>query len=192
MSPPRAFFFGHSRRLFVAATVATTLLGNAACGTAVRKARPLAPYEKEQTQIFDDTIDAAAVGLDINETFDPSSDPNLDNRVRQADSIMRARVLTVSSRGDIAKPTFQLSLQTQGEAFTERKAIKSPFQLRIDSTSPSAGIVKHLESGLIGKTFIVFVREFVRADGDTELHFHISPDTKLMTKALQDASARTQ
>ena len=192
MTPPRAFFFGHSRRLFVAAAVAVAMLGNVACGASARKARPLAPYEKEQTQLFDDTIDAAAVGLDINQTFDPSADPNFDNRVRQSDAIMRARVLTVSSRGDISKPTFQLTLQTQGDPFTERRTVKSPFQLRIDSTSPSAGIVKHLESGLIGKTFIVLVREFVRADGDTELHFHISPDTKLMTKALQDSFARSQ
>lgn len=168
------------------------MLGNGACGTTVRKARPPAVYEKEQTQLFDDTIDAAAVGLDINQTFDPGADPNLDNRVRSSDAILRARILTVSSRGDISRPTFQLSLATQGEAFSEKAPVKSPFNLRVDSTGPSAGIVKHLESGLIGKTFIVFVREFVRPDGDTELHFHMSPDTKLMTKALQDAFARTQ
>lgn len=167
-------------------------LGNVGCGTTVRKVRPPSPYEKEQVQLFDDTIDAAAVGLDINQTFDPATDPNLDNRVRASDTIVRARVLTVSSRGDINKPTYQLSLATQGEAFYERNPIKSPFNLRVDSTSPSSGIVKHLESGLIGKTFIVYLREFIRPDGDTELHFHMSPDTKAVTKAIQDAYARTQ
>jgi hypothetical protein len=46
-----------------------------------------------------------------------------------------------------------------------------------------------MEQQMVGKSLIVFVRAFVRPDGDQELHFHIGPDTKEEINAVRDAAA---
>jgi hypothetical protein len=44
-----------------------------------------------------------------------------------------------------------------------------------------------MEARLIGLAFVAFVREFVRPDGDHEVHFHFAPDTKDVKLAVGDA-----
>jgi hypothetical protein len=47
--------------------------------------------------------------------------------------------------------------------------------------------MKNFESRLVGYAFIAFVREFVRPDGDRDIHFHLAPDTKDVKNAVGDA-----
>jgi hypothetical protein len=66
------------------------------------------------------------------------------------------------------------------------------FSVTIDATSPSVGILRNLQDGLVGKTFIAFVRAFVRPDGDHELHFHLAPDTKPEVAAVRASTTKSE
>jgi hypothetical protein len=66
------------------------------------------------------------------------------------------------------------------------------FALQIPQASPSAGILRAFESRLIGSTFTVFVRQFAVNEGDaaeTQLHFHIAPDSRDESEAVHAAAA---
>jgi hypothetical protein len=163
-----------------------------ACGGPKGPARPLSAYEANSKALFDDVIDPAAVGLDFDKSYAPSQDPALRERVRQADAVLRAKVMTITSRTTEGRGSYQLALVALDEQVIGPFPPASPFSVRIDESSPSNGIVKHLEGGLVGKTFIVFVKAFQRADGDQELHAHLSPDTKATARAISDAQAKDE
>ena len=86
----------------------------------------------------------------------------------------RARVSTVTGKVSSGNRSYQISFQT-----VERLAGKHPvgddFVVQVDKESPSIGIVRTMEGELVGKTLIVFVKEFAH-DGDRDLHFHASAD----------------
>ncbi len=77
------------------------------------------------------------------------------------------------------------TLQSLAGQFTPAET----FEVTVGPTSPSAGILKHMEAEFVGKTFVAFVRAFVRPDGDQELHFHFAPDSKEEIAAVKDAAA---
>ena len=62
------------------------------------------------------------------------------------------------------------------------------FELNVGTASPSAGLLKGLEGQIVGKTFVAFVRAFVRPDGDQELHFHLAADSKIEVASVRDAA----
>jgi hypothetical protein len=176
----------------VIAVSAASLAFSLACGEAKGPKRPLPAYEAQAKVLFDDVIDPAAVGLDFDKSYAPGQDPALRERVRQADAVLRAKVMTITSRTTEGRGSYQLALVALDDQLIGPFPPASPFLMRIDESSPSNGIVKHLEGGLVGKVFIVFVKAFQRADGDQELHAHLSPDTKATARAISDAQAKDE
>ncbi|NOU33912.1 MAG: hypothetical protein HOO96_38965 [Polyangiaceae bacterium] len=159
-----------------------------ACGPAAAN-RPLPAYAGKITTLFDDTIEPSAVGMDLDKSYDPATDPQFRERTRDADAVLRVRILTVTARTSEAHSVYQLSMSAVGDEMVGKYPPKSPFNVRIDEKSVSIGLVKNLESGLVGKTFVIFVKEFVLADGDKELHFHLAPDSKAVIHAVSDSLA---
>ena len=148
--------------------------------------RPLPSWAGHQVEVFDDTIEPAAVGLDLDKGYTPRGDPMLRERAQLADGILRVKVTTVTAKTDGPDSVFHLGLNS-----LEKLAGKNPppaqFTVAIGKASESYGIMRSMESRLVGKDFVAFIREFARPDGDRELHFHFAPDSKDVKAAVGDA-----
>jgi hypothetical protein len=154
--------------------------------------RPLPPYVGHATELFDDGIDPTAVGF----PGDPSGSPLGDNRVRErtqiGDAVVRARVRTVTSKVEDRGNSWQIGFHVV-ERLGGAGPLEADFTVPVLASDPAAGIVHAFEARLIGKTFIVFVREFSHAgspQGDPgDLRFHVSGDTPDENKAVRAAVA---
>ena len=165
-----------------------------ACGGPAAKApgRPLPSYAGHATELFDDGIDARAVGLELEgRGVAPRSDTLLRERTQVGDAVMRVRIDTVTSRGDGVSERFDLGLRVL-DKIAGAEDIPEEFTVRVDKNSPSVGIVKSFQGRLGGKIFIAFLREFVRSDGDSESHFHLSRDGRDVEAAVREAAALGQ
>jgi len=180
------------RRRAVQARLAAGALVLAAsgCGSSGRESsapgRPLPSYGGHAAQVFDDGIEPAAVGMDFERAYLPKTDQALRERSQLSDGVLRVRVSTVTAKKDGPESIYQVGLHT-----VEKLAGQNPpaedFTVTISKGSDSFGILKSMEARLIGVPFVAFVREFVRSDGDREIHFHFAPDTKDVKLAVGDA-----
>lgn len=172
----------------LASGLALALLGTG-CGSskdANAPSRPLPTYAGRAAELFDDSIEPAAVGLDFDKSYLPKSDPLLRERTQLGDAVVRVRVSTVTAKNDGPATTYQVGLVTL-EKIAGDHPPPATFTVQIDKTSEAHGIMKNLESRLVGYLFVAFVREFVRPDGDRDIHFHLTPDTKEVRAAVTDA-----
>lgn len=162
----------------------------AGCGTTAKDAasanRPLPGYSGRSADLFDDSIEPAAVGLDFDRGYAPRTDPSLRERAQTGDAVLRVRVATVTAKKDGPEAVYQLGLHTV-EKVAGGHAPDLDFTVTIGKSSESHGIMKSFESRLVGYSFVAFVREFVRPDGDHEVHFHLAPDTKEVKLAVNEA-----
>jgi hypothetical protein len=161
----------------------------AACGNgkdADSPGRPVTPYAGRQADLFDDTIEPAAVGLDFDKGYAPRVDKTLRERAQVGDAVLRVRVATVTAKKDGPDATYQLGLHTV-EKLAGKNAPPGDFTVQINKASESHGIMKNFESRLVGYAFVAFVREFSAAGGEREVHFHLAPDTKEVKLAVGDA-----
>jgi len=173
---------------FVVTAVVLTI---ASCGTPgpAGPTRPLPSYVGHAAELFDDTIEPAAVGISLDVGDDPRSDRRLRERTQVGDAVVRLRVTTITAKEDEnGAPFFILGLHTL-ESLAGAFPPGDTFEVTVRKTSPSAGLLKGMQEQIVGKTFVGFVRAFVAADGDQEIHFHLAPDTKLEIVAVKDAAA---
>jgi hypothetical protein len=166
-------------------------LGGSICGCGPMtgpgaKSRPLPAYAGRAADLFDDSIDPAAVGMDFDKGYTPKADAMLRERAQTSDAVLRVKIATVTGKKDGPEANYQLGLH-----IVEKMAGANPppqdFTVAVSKSSESHGILKNFEGRLVGYPFVAFVREFVRPDGDHEVHFHLSPDTKDVKAAVNDA-----
>jgi hypothetical protein len=150
------------------------------------KSRPLPAYAGRAAELFDDSIDPAAVGMDFDKGYTAKADPLLRERAQTSDAVLRVKIATVTGKTDGPEATYQLGLHTV-EKMSGANPPPADFTVPVGKTSESHGILKNFEGRLVGYPFVAFVREFVRPDGDHEVHFHLSPDTKDVKAAVNDA-----
>jgi hypothetical protein len=149
--------------------------------------RPLPSYTGHSVELFDDAIEAKALGLDLEASQNPRMDSRLRERAEVGDAVLRVRVSTVSAKEEDAGSRYLLGFETL-EKLGGFFPPGPQFTLVVDRKGSSLGIVKSFGARLVGKSFVAFVRLFVRADGDTELHFHLAPDSKDELAAVHDAT----
>jgi len=177
-------------RNWLLATVSVLAL---ACGgpDANSPNRPLPPWEGHETELFDDAIDPRAVGLNLDDTRTPQSDDRVRERTQTGDAVVRARVDTVTEKRSGDSAEYWLGLRV-----VEKLAGEHPppdeFVVRFDKASPSAGIVRSLDSRLGGKTFVVFVKQFKGPDNEPRFYAHLSSDSKDVIAAVKDAMALSE
>jgi hypothetical protein len=162
-------------------------MGALACGGGSDAAkRPVEPYAGRPADLFDDTIEPAAVGLDFDKGYAPKVDRKLRERAQVGDAILRVRVATVTTKKEGPEATYQLGLHTV-EKLAGKYAPPADFTVQINRKSESHGIMKNFESRLVGYAFVAFVREFSVPAGEREVHFHLAPDSKDVRAAVADA-----
>lgn len=175
-------------RLSVAAGVgaASAVAGCGGAQTANDPNRPLSAYSGRLADLFDDTVEPAAVGLDLDKGYSPRLDRMLRERSQVADGVVRVRVSTVTAKSDGPDAVFQLGLHPV-EKLAGNNAPTGDFTVQLTKASGSHGIMKSFESRLVGYAFVAFVREFVLPSGERQMHFHLAPDTKDVKAAVGDA-----
>lgn len=151
--------------------------------SANRKAYP--SYEQHFPELFDDAVEAAAVGVALEDQSSPRTDNLLRERTQVGDAVVRVVVTTVTRKKEDVGTSFQLDLRPI-EKLTGTPP-ETTFSVRIPNNNPSIGILNSVD--LTGKRFVAFVKTFVRSDGDTEIHFHLASDEPAMQKAVRDAAA---
>jgi hypothetical protein len=163
------------------------LLSLAACSPATGPNRPVPAYGGHAADLFDDTIEARAVGLDPEAAGSVRGDPVFRERVQLGDATVRVLIDTVTTKQEDSGASYQIGFRVL-ETLAAVHPPPESFTVKIDKTSPSAGILKSYESALVGKRFIAFVRLFGRGDGDREYHFHLSADSKDVAASVREAS----
>jgi hypothetical protein len=169
----------------VLALLAASCTGNGGQGPS-SPTRPLPSWSGRAADLFDDVIEPSAVGMDLQKQYTPKSDPQLRERAQVSDAVVRVKVSTVTAKTTGPEAVYQLGLHTV-EKLSAKASPGDDFTVTITKASESHGIMKSFENRLVGYAFIAFVREFVRPDGDREVHFHISPDNKDVKLAVGDA-----
>jgi hypothetical protein len=146
----------------------------------------LAPCTGRAAELFDDKVDGTAVGLaDVN--VPPRNDPVLQERVNQAEAVARMRVSTVTVDAVGGQPLYHVSLVLVA-SLVNRGFSENRIELSVGPNSPSFGIVKWLDTRLIGRTFIGFVRRFAGAE-EPVIRFHLSADSPEVLAAIREATA---
>ena len=158
------------------------------CGPSKPAARPLGKYSGHVTSLFDDAIEPAAAGITGDRRlYQPKYDPLFLERAQTADAVLRIKVTTFVAKGEGKATSFVLGCKVESRLAGAHPP-PEPFDLHVASDAPAAGILRNLDSSIVGKRYVVFVRAFVLTDGESELHFHIAPDTKDVVEAATDAT----
>ncbi|MCC6552595.1 MAG: cobalamin ABC transporter substrate-binding protein [Polyangiaceae bacterium] len=180
-----------SLALALAASAGLTTAGCAGSGQDAQgpeDASGLPAWDAHARELFDDNIDAAAVGLTM-EGPAPRSDPYLRERAQTADVVARVRIstVTVDSIGD--ESTYHLGIQIGYPPLVKPQLPDQTFELIIRSTSRASGIAKAFDARLRGLTFVGFIRRFAGEGGEPEIHWHLAPDTPETAAAVKEAVA---
>jgi hypothetical protein len=144
-------------------------------------------YAGDATQLFDDRIDPTAVGLaDVAEN--PRTDPMVRSRTQSAEVVGRTRVSTVSVDTVDGKPVYRLRFTFIEPPVVAHGISGNELDIAVRDDSPAFGIVKWLDTKLIGHSFIGFFHRFA-GNYEPEVRFHLSPDDPQVLAAVRDASA---
>jgi hypothetical protein len=151
------------------------------CEGSVPQARsvvsPGPAYDGYLTTLFDDGIDAQAVGTTLQPASSPREDGLLRERTQLGDCVARVRVVSVTSMHNDLGPSWQLGLHV-----LERLAGCGPdddFTLEVKGEGPAATVMRTFDGRLMGVPFLAFVRNFPRPDAsESEPHFHLSAQGK--------------
>ncbi len=141
------------------------------------------------TTLFDDRIDATAVGL-ADVAVKPRTDSVLRARAQRAEAVGRMRVRTVTVDSAVGKPVYHLNLVFV-DPLARRGLTDDHVEISVHSNSPAFGVVKWLDTRLIGRTFVGFFHRFAGAD-EADLRFHLSPDDPEVLAAVREANALTE
>jgi hypothetical protein len=170
------------------------VVSTAACGGGQATAAPPSPqslpvYAGNAVQLFDDRIDPTAVGL-ADVTENPRTDPMLRARTQNAEVVGRTRVSTVSVDLVGGKPVYRLRF-TIVEPIVARGFSGNQIEIAVRDDSPAFGIVKWLDTKLIGHSFVGFFHRFAGMY-EPQVRFHLSPDDAQVMAAVRDASALSE
>jgi hypothetical protein len=136
--------------------------------------------------LFDDRIDPNAVGLaDVQSR--PRTDPVLRARAQAAEAVARVRVATVSVDSAAGKPVYRLSLDLSGGSIVRRGFNDEHAEIAVRPDSPAFGVVKWLDTRLIGRTFVAFFHRYAGRE-EVELKFHLSADDPEVLAAVREAA----
>jgi hypothetical protein len=150
--------------------------------------RVLPEYAGRDVELFDDGIEPGAVGYAVGDSTS-TGDRLLPERTGASDGVLRARVVTVTSKQEEHGRSLLMGLHPV-ETLAGRNGPMADFTLVISPRAPSAGILHAMEDRLVGLGFVVFVRDFARAgEAEGQLHFHIGRDDEAEANRVREANA---
>lgn len=145
----------------------------------------LPPSAAEESPLFDDRIDPAAVGV-ADVTTQQDDEAALRGRARQANLVARMRVQAVSLESLNQQACYRLQFSVIGEPIVQRAFRERTFEVLLDPNAPAYNTVRWLDTAMVGKTFVGFVRQ-VTGDGPPILRFHFSRDDAGVLRTVEEA-----
>src|SRR5580658_9607055 len=118
---------------------ALAALACAGCTGGSGSNRPLPSYAGHATELFDDGIEPAAVGLDLEQATAPRTDAMLRERAQVSDAALRVRITDLTEKQDGADSIFILGvhpLETLAGPFPP----DGNFTVTVHPRTPSVGI----------------------------------------------------
>ena len=180
--------FSFLRGFCLIATLSALACGGRAAAAQAPQNFPV--YAGNAAQLFDDRIDPTAVGLaDVAEN--PRTDPILRARTQSAEVVGRARVSTVSVDSVGGRPIYRLRFTFIEPPLVSRGFSGGQIEIAVRDDSAAFGIVKWLDTKLIGHSFVGFFHRFA-GNYEPEVRFHLSPDDPHVLAAVRDASALSE
>jgi len=183
--PPRQAGFLASGALLLALASGC---GGPAAPPAAAETQVFPVWDAGASELFDDNIDPAAVGL-LMEGKPSRSDPALRDRARTADLVARVNVSTVTAETVIDRVTYRLVIQVLPPPFNTPTMTDTTFELSVPPGARAYGIMKALDMRLRGASFIGFLRRFAAEGGESAVHWHLAPDNADVAAAVKDALA---
>jgi hypothetical protein len=178
-------------RIFVFSLSTALLTALLACGDgggAKAPSRPLPAYTGHPAELYDDSFDPAAVGLDMDNSFHAKTDARLRERAQTADAILKVKITTVTNKVEETGPSFEVGLTQTEWIAGDHPPGTDHFNIRMQKSQQTTGIMKNLEGRLVGMEFTAFLKTFKVGDsGDREFHVHFAPATKEVKDAVGDA-----
>jgi hypothetical protein len=145
-------------------------------------------WQGQVVELFDDNIDPTAVGMSM-EGPSPRSDRFLRERAQTADVVARLKVNTVTVETVGEDSRYRLGVQVGVPTLAKAKIDDRSFELVIRPNSRAYAIARAFDSRLRGMTFVGFVTRFAGSDGEPEIHWHLSADTREVADAVKEAVA---
>ena len=145
-------------------------------------------WQGHAVELFDDNIDPTAVGMSM-EGPSPRSDRFLRERAQTADVVARMKVNTVTVETVGEESRYRLNVQVGVPTLAKPKIEDRSFELLIRPNSRAYAIARAFDARLRGMTFVGFVTRFAAQDGEPEIHWHLSADTREVADAVKEAVA---
>ena len=145
-------------------------------------------WQGHAVELFDDNIDPTAVGMSM-EGPSPRSDRFLRERAQTADVVARMKVNTVTVETVGEESRYRLGVQVGVPTLSKPKIEDRTFELLIRPNSRSYAVARAFDARLRGMTFVGFVMRFAGPDGEPEVHWHLSADTREVADAVKEAVA---
>ena len=117
----------------------------------------------------------------------PRTDPVLRARAQAAEVVARVRIATVTVDSAAGKPVYRLNLDLTGGSIVRRGFNDEHLEISVRPDSPAFGVVKWLDTRLIGRTFIGFFHRYAGPE-EVELKFHLSADNPEVLATVRDAA----
>ncbi len=137
--------------------------------------------------LFSDEMDPSALGI-----LPPKparKDQVLWARSQQAEVVGRVRVQTVTADSRGGQATYTLGLRFANPLLAPTDLEQRDFEVVVEPTDLSYGLVKAQDTGLQGKTFVGFIKRFTGKDDEIEVHFYLAPDSAEVAAVVQEAVA---
>jgi hypothetical protein len=161
----------------------------AGCGSSsprvVSAVAGLPEYTPAEASVFGDTLSSTVFGLPPE--VQPRDDAKLAARAQRADTIVGARVATVSAESLAGVRGYSISILPDPRPIAGENP-ESPIELRIGPGNPSLSRVQTAGTALMGRRFLVFLRRYSDG-GEPALHFHGEADNPDVRKAIDSAKA---
>jgi hypothetical protein len=152
---------------------------------ATPEAEGLPPYTPADAAVFDDSLAPEVFGMSLDGSA-PERDPKLSVRTQEADSVVRAKVSTVTSDRSEA-PTYQLVLAPLAAPISGAP-VNEPIEVWVTPQSSAYPYVRSADAGLVGKSVVLFFRRFDDR-GEAKIHWHAEADTDAIRLAVERAKA---
>src|SRR5579864_9570688 len=122
--------------------------GPLACGAGTASSRdpnrPLPAYTGHATDLFDDAIEPAAVGYELDRAAVPMNSSALRERAQVGDAVVRARVTTITSKEEDRGNTWHIGLHTL-QRLAGDGPLDDDFTLQVNPSGAAAGILRAFE-----------------------------------------------
>ncbi len=161
------------------------LVGLGSCTATTPEPPPSLPsYSPAEAALFDDTFSVDIFGSAAVEP--PTPEEKLRERVVLADSVVPARITTVTRDTMGTIRGYTLTLKPTGPPLAG-EAVTKPIQITVKPESPAFVRVRGAEATLVNKHLVLFLRRY-EVDGTEQLHWRAESNSEALRTAVSQAT----